>query len=82
MQKFSQTESKSTSKHHSSWTEPGDPNERVRKKTEGAEENCNPIGRINPDHQPNYTFSSPAIYVAESCLIWHQWKGRHLVLAG
>jgi hypothetical protein len=27
------------------WTEPGDLNGRVRKKTEGAEGDCNPIGR-------------------------------------
>jgi len=27
------------------WTEQGNPNERVREKTEGAEEVCNTIGR-------------------------------------
>jgi hypothetical protein len=27
------------------WAEPGDPNGRVRGRTEGAEGNCNPIGK-------------------------------------
>jgi hypothetical protein len=23
---------------------------------------------------------APATYVADDCLIWHQWEGMHLVL--
>jgi hypothetical protein len=23
---------------------------------------------------------APATYIADYCLIWHQWEGRHLVL--
>jgi hypothetical protein len=65
-----------------------------RGRTEGAEGDCNPIGRtistnrINQSSQGlNHQLKStqggpmaPAIYVAEDGLIWHQWEERPLVL--
>jgi hypothetical protein len=74
--------------------EHGDPNGRVRRRTEEAEGNCNPIGRTiiltngtppelpEQNHQPKMVDGSmaPATYIAGNCLIWHQWEVKPLVL--
>ena len=77
------------SKHHS---EPRDPSGRARGRTEGAEGFCNPIEKISPNWNPDLPGTKPPnrihmegpmapdTYVAEDCLIWHQWEGRLLVL--
>ena len=75
------------------WTEPGDLKGRVRGRTEGAEWDCNPIGRaISTNWTPltsqelNYQSKNihgwvhDSSYIAEDGLIWHQWEGRPLVL--
>jgi hypothetical protein len=76
------------------WTEPRDPSGRVRE-TEGAEGDCNPIGRTTIstnqttqssqglNHQPKSIHGRSmvlATYVAEDGLNWHQWEGRCLAL--
>ena len=66
-------------------TEPMDPNGRVRGRIEGAEGNCNPIGRttVSSNHIPqssqglnqqskSHESMAPGTHVAEDCLIWHQ----------
>jgi hypothetical protein len=77
------------------WTESGDPNGRVRGRAERAEGDCHPIGRktesINQipqssqglNHEPKSIHGlihGSTTYVAEDCLMWHQWEGTHLVL--
>ena len=76
----------STANHQ---TEPGAPNGRVREMTEGAEGDCNPIGRatISTDrtpqnyrelnHQPKSMHKSvhDSCYVcSRDCRVCHQWK--------
>jgi hypothetical protein len=61
--------------------------------TEGAEGDCNPIGRTTIstpctpqssqglNHQLYMDGSVvPAAYITEDCIIWHQWERRPLVL--
>jgi hypothetical protein len=50
------------------WTEPGDHNGRVRKRIEGAEEDCNPIGR---------TTISTNLNIQSSQGLNHQPKSSH-----
>jgi hypothetical protein len=66
----------------------------VKKKTEGAEGNCNPIGRTVstwPQGAPGTKASTkelmwifhwppPKSYVAEESFVWPQWEGMHLIL--
>jgi len=67
------------------WTEHKDTNGGVRKRTEGTEEVCNPIGRtiistnkIPPEHPgtkpptKEYKWRDPDTYVVEHCIVWHQ----------
>ena len=77
------------------WTEPENSNGRVKGSAVGVEEDCNPTGRTTVStnqipqsfqglsHQPNNLYGpvhDSTTYVAENCLIWYQWEGRHLVL--
>ena len=77
------------------WTEHRVPSGGVRERNEGAEGDCNPIGRTmistyqtpqssqELNHQPKSTHGrtmAPAAYVAEDGLVWHQWEERPLVL--
>jgi hypothetical protein len=78
----------------SHWISPWNPNGRVRGRAEGAEGDCNPIGRTTEStnqtpkssklnhHQRVYIGQSmgPSTLVTEDCLIWHQWEGRYLVI--
>jgi hypothetical protein len=78
--------------HH--WKEHGDSNGRVRERTKGAEEVCNPIGRITIstnempqssqglNHQRVHLCGSmvPAAYIAVNGFIWHKWEERPLIL--
>lgn len=76
------------------WTEPGNPNGRVRGRAEGAEGDHNLIGRTTAsinwapqsfqglNHQPRIYMGwsmTPTIYGAEDCFICHQWEGMPLV---
>jgi hypothetical protein len=75
------------------WNEPGDPNGRVRGRSERAEGECNPIERttVSTNQMPQssqglnlkrrvYMTHSMAIYLVEDSLIWHHWERRLLVL--
>ena len=68
---------------------------KVRGRAEGAEGDCNPVGRttISTNQTPQSSqrlnhqtksihgqFNGSARYVSEDHLIWHQWEGRCLVL--
>jgi hypothetical protein len=77
-----------TSNHQ---TVPEDVNGRVRGRIVEAERDCNPIGRTilstnlipqRLNHQ-RVNMEGPmalTIYIAQDCLIRHQWEGRPLVL--
>jgi hypothetical protein len=68
--------------------------ERVRGKTEGAEEDCSLIARttISTSQTPQSFqalscqqknmgwFMVPGRYIAENCLVWSQWERMHLIL--
>ena len=78
------------------WTEVRDLCGRLRGKTEGAEEDFNPIGRTtvstNPDpaelprgYVTNQSIhglvhGSPYTYIAEDCIVWPQWERMCLIL--
>jgi hypothetical protein len=65
-------------------TEHWDPDGGVRERTEGAEGFCIPIGRttsrlnLQPKSIHGRTHGSSCI--CSRRLIWHQWKGRPLIL--
>jgi hypothetical protein len=77
------------------WTEVRNPYGRARGRTEGAEEDSNPMGGTTVSTNPvpselpepklptkEHTWAGPgtATYVAEDCVIWPQWEGLCLIL--
>jgi len=84
---------------HSQWaqnahSQHGDPNGRVRDRTERVEEVCNLIGRTTVsanqstqssqglNYQPKNMHEgtmAPAAHVADNGFVWHQWEKRPLV---
>ena len=80
-----------TAKHR---TKPGEGNRKIGGRTVEAKGDCNPIGRTTmstnlftqnsegQSHQRVHVEGSTALvtYVAQDCLIRHQWEGSPLVL--